>query len=301
MDRLASMALFCRIVEAGSLAAAARAEGLAGPTVVRALQELEERLGVRLADRNTRGLRLTTAGEDYLNHCRMVLRLTREADQVAQRHAAVPTGRMHVTAPRVFGRLHVAPVVFRLMQRHPGLNVELTLDDRVLDLLNNDVDAAVRIGHLPDSSLRASPLGSTRAVLCAAPAYLSRHGAPDTLQALAGHARVVFATHGSGHGNGTARIEGEDAACAGAAVFTSNSVESVVDAALAGIGIAQVYAYQVSAELASGRLCEVLPTAAPQPVPIQMVCAQARLHSAKLRVLRDALARAVAVAPGCAP
>lgn len=297
MDRLTAMALFCRIVESGSLAAAARAEGLSGPTVVRALRDLEDRLGVRLADRTTRRLRLTAAGEDYLGHCLEVLRRTREADEVAQRHAEVPTGRLHLTAPRLFGRMHVAPVAFALMQRHPGLSLELTLEDRVLDLLQSDVDAAVRIGHLPDSSLRALRLGSTRTIFCASPDYLARWGEPRDARALDEHARLIFAAPGPGPGSALGRIEGE-AALPRRVALRSNSIETLIDAALAGIGVLHVFAYQVADELASGRLRELLPGHVSTPVPIQLVCVQAHLQSAKLRVLREALAQSLGSAPG---
>src|SRR6185369_15487604 len=192
MDRLDAMSVFAAIVEAGSLSAAARRLDLPLATVSRRLTELEAHLQVRLVHRTARRLSLTEAGASYLEACRRILAEVDEAERAAAGEFAAARGELTVAAPVAFGRLHVVPVVSAFLAAQPEIDVRLLLDDRPVNLHEDRVDLAVRIGELPDSSLVARRVGSITRVVCASPDYLARHGTPHTLQDLAAHDCVTF-------------------------------------------------------------------------------------------------------------
>ena len=177
MDRLEAMAVFLAAVEGGSLSSAGRQLGMPLATVSRKLSDLETHLKARLLNRSTRQLTLTDAGRDYLAACKRILEDVGEAERTAAGEFSEPRGELVVTAPIVFGRLHVLPVIAEFLSAYPEVDVRLVQGDRVLHLLDEHVDLAVRIGELPDSRLTATRLGATRRVVCASPAYLSAHGA----------------------------------------------------------------------------------------------------------------------------
>jgi DNA-binding transcriptional LysR family regulator len=273
MDKLRAMETFVRIVERGSLTAAADALDTSLPSVVRALAALEAKLDVRLLNRTTRRIALTDEGREYYERCRRVLAEVDESEAALSARRAAPKGRLRVTAPVMLGRLHVAPVANEFLARHAALQLELVLLDRVVDLLEEGVDVAVRIGRLPDSSLVAVPVGHTRRVLCASPAYLKRAGAPKSPADLARYRFVSFT--------------GLAPAQEGKPVLASNQIDVALDACLAGVGIGEFLCYQVQALLAAGKLKRVPADPQPAPLPIQVVYPHARLLSTNLRAFVD--------------
>lgn len=275
MDRLAAMQTFIQIVEAGSLSAAARRSGRSLASTVRTLAALETYLGVRLLERTTRRLRLTDEGAGYMERAKAVLRLAEDADNSASDRQRRAAGQLTVSAPLLFGRLHVAPLMFRLLEKEPELSVRLFLTDRVVNLIEEGVDAAVRIGILPDSNLRAISIGTTRWLYCASRTYTRRRGTPRTVRDLAEHDCPRLESDGNPHG-----IH---------ARFTCNAADSLVDAALSGRGIIRVLSYQVADHLRRGRLLEVLPDKTSSPLPISVVFSHPHLMAARLIAFRDAL------------
>lgn len=192
MDRLESMGILLAVVDAGSLSAAARQLGMPLANVSRKVAALESHLGTRLLHRTTRQLSLTQAGGAYVAACRRILDEIGEAERTATGEYATPKGELTITAPVVFGRLHIVPVVAAFLAQYPEIEIKLVLTDRVMHLMDEQVDVAVRIGELPDSSFVATRVGTVRRVVCASPAYLARHGTPATPGDLATHACVSF-------------------------------------------------------------------------------------------------------------
>ena len=285
MDRLRAMEVFVGIVDAGSLTAAAEALGVSAPSVVRTLAAMEASLGVRLLNRTTRRSSLTDAGREYAERCRRVLSEVEAADAALSARRVEPSGRLRLTAPVVYGRSHLAPVVTEYIARHPAVEVELLLLDRVVDLFEEGLDAAVRISHLPESSLVATRVGETRRVVCAAPEYLRRAGSPETPEALAGHRGVVFSGLTSG---GEYTFAGEPPLRVPVRpVLRTNQFDVALDAVRQGLGCGQFLCYQVRALLDQGELVRLLPAHEAPPVPISIVYPQARLLSANVRTFVD--------------
>lgn len=283
MDRIEAMGLFVAIADAGSLAAAGRRLRLPLQTVSRKLQALEDHLGVRLLTRTTRRLALTEEGRDYLDACRRVLADVEEAERrVAGKHAE-PKGHLAITAPVVFGRLHVLPVLTDFLDAYRQVETRLMLLDRVIDLVEEGIDAAVRIGPLPDSSLLASRLGGLRRVVCASPAYLKKHGTPKTLADLARHDCITFAGISSPvnwkfDGIGTAAIRSR---------LVVTTAEAAVDAAIAGIGVTRLLTYQVADALDAGKLRLILTEFETPAVPVNLVSVEGRQAPARVRAFLD--------------
>lgn len=283
MDKLRAMQTFVRIVEGGSLTAAAEAMRGSLPAVVRALAALESELDVRLLNRTTRRMALTDEGRDYYERCKRVLAEIDEAEAALSARRAAPKGRLRVTAPVMFGRLHLAPVATEFVAKYPAVQLELLLLDRVVDLLEEGVDAAVRIANLPDSSLVAIQVGQTRRVVCASPAYLKRAGTPRAPADLGRHRCVNFGGLNPGHDEW--RFDKERIAVK--AALASNQIDAALDACLAGIGLGQFLCYQVQALLAAGRLKRVLGEFEPAPLPIHVIYPHARLLSSNVRTFVD--------------
>ena len=280
MDRLKAMATFVRIVDSGSLTAAAEASGLSAAAVVRSLAALEKHLGVRLLNRNTRRLALTGEGAEFLAWSRRMLAEFDELEHRFELRRHEPGGLLRMTAPVEFGRRHLAPVVNAFLQAHPAMRVELTLVDRVVDLLEEGLDLALRIGELPDSAMVALTLGRTRHVVCASPEYLADAGPIDHPSALATHACIAFLPQGPDwrFRNDTATI---------VARLTCNQVQAARLAARAGLGIVRLLHYQVADDFANGRLVRLLVEHEPPDLPIQMIYPNARLLSPRVRRLID--------------
>lgn len=283
MDRLDALAALVAIAEHGGFAAAARAMRASPQAVTRAIAGLEARLGVRLFQRTTRSVRLTEEGAVFLERARRVLADLRDAELAALGSAAEPQGTLKVTAPVVFGRLHVAPLLARLLAAHPRLRAELVLVDRVVQFVEEGIDAAVRIGALADSALRAVRLGEVRRVLVASPAYLEANGTPGAVGDLRRHGVVAF-TGVSQTDEWRFGTDGKEVVAVRPRLVV-NTADAAVAAALEGAGVARVLSYQVSAEVASGRLVELLGEHAPPALPVNLLFQAARAASPPLRAL----------------
>jgi DNA-binding transcriptional LysR family regulator len=289
MDKLRAMEVFARVVERGSLTAAAAVLDMSPPAVVRALAALEHSLGARLLHRTTRRQSLSDEGRVYYERCKRVLAEVEEADAVLSARRTAPRGRLRITAPVMYGRLHVAPRINAFLARFPEVEVELLLLDRVIDLVEEGVDAAVRIGQLADSTLVARRIGETRRVVCASPSYLKRAGMPKAPADLAGAGGIVFSGLASGNewifaGRPPLRVAVKPR-------LRTNQFDAAIDACLAGLGCGQFLCYQVDALVAAERLKRVLTEYEPPPLPISLVYPNARLLSANLRALIESFAK----------
>jgi len=289
MDKLQAMHTFVAIVERGSLTAAAGELGRSLPTVVRTLAALEEALGARLLARTTRRIALTEEGRRYLERCRRVLAEVHEAEAELVAGRSEPVGAVSITAPALFGQLHVVPGVAGYLERHRRARVELLLLDRVVNLVEEGVDVAVRIAHLEDSTLIARRAGQIRQVLCASPRYLARAGRPDHPRELERHECVLRSRHDGaaswrfddGDRRLTVHPEGR---------FACNTVAGTHEACVAGAGIGRFLSYQVRDAVRAGRLEVLLPAFEPPPIPVSLVHAHARLVPVRVRALVDWLA-----------
>lgn len=286
MDRLDAMQIFVAVAEAESFAGAARRLGLSPPAVTRAVAAVEERTGTRLLHRTTRHVRLTDAGQRYLGDCRRILAEVEEAEAAAASDQAAPRGHLTITASVMFGRLHVAPVLMDFLDAHPQVSARLVLLDRVVDMMDEGVDIAVRIAELPDSGLVATRLGTMRSVVCASPDYLARHGIPGRPEDLADHPAILTSPLGNwrewllGSGGGGVRV-------APRARLTVNSADVALAAARAGRGVTRVLAYQAADDVRAGRLQLVLRDYEPPPVPVHLVQLGGRHVSARVRAFID--------------
>jgi len=284
VDKLGLMATFVRIVDSGSLSAAAEAQGQSSATVVRALAALERHLGVRLLNRSTRRLALTEEGREYLARCRSILAQVSEAEELLAERRQQPGGTLALTAPVTFGRYHLTPLVKRFMAEHREIRIELHLTDQVLDLLQENLDLAVRIGHLADSTLVTTPLGHTAQILCASPACLRRIGVPTSPLQLAELPCVLFSPQGR---NWRFPGDGREWVVPVTPAFTTNQVEVAREACLDGLGIGRFFHYQVADALADGRLQRLLADFEPEPLPVQLTYPHARLLSSRVRSFID--------------
>ncbi|WP_054313755.1 LysR family transcriptional regulator [Mesorhizobium sp. 1M-11] len=286
MDRLGSMSLFVTVAEAGSLSAAGRGLGMPLATVSRRLSDLEKHLGTRLLNRSTRRLELTEAGRSYLASCRRILEDVEEAEQAAAGEYSQARGELVVTAPIVFGRLHVLPVVVDFLAAYPEVDVRLTQSDTLRRLVEEHIDLAVRIGRLPDSSMVAVRVGSIRRVACASPAYLEAHGVPGTPQELSAH-HCVTVERLALPAAWTFTEGQREIAVPVRSRLTINTAEAAIDAAAAGVGVARVLSYQVADAVRSGVLKLILEDFEPEPWPVSLVHAGRGLLPLKLRAFLD--------------
>jgi DNA-binding transcriptional LysR family regulator len=286
MDKLRAMETFVRIVDRGSLTAAAESLRTSLPSVVRTLAALEAALDVRLLNRTTRRIALTDEGREYHARCQRVLAEVDDAEAALSARRAVPRGRLRVTAPVMFGRLHVAPVITEFVGKHPAVRAELILLDRVVDLVEEGIDVGVRIGRLPDSSLVALPIGETRRVVCASPAYLKRAGTPESPGDLAAHRCVSFAGLAPGN-EWTFASDGKSTHVMVTPALASNQIDPALDACVGGAGLGQFLSYQVRTLLETGKLKRVLAGFEPAPLPIHAIYPSARLLSSNVRALVD--------------
>ncbi|RWA71656.1 MAG: LysR family transcriptional regulator [Mesorhizobium sp.] len=286
MDRLDAMSLFVATVEAGSLSAAARRAGMPLATVSRKLSELEKHLKTRLLNRSTRRLTLTDAGQSYLAACRRILGEVSEAERTAAGEYSSPTGELVITAPVVFGRLHVLPVVTAFLAAYPEVAIRLTLSDRITQLVEEHIDLAVRIGELPDSAMVAMRVGAIRRIVCASPAYLAEHGTPAQPQDLIDHTSITF--EGLASPATWSFLTGRsETAVPVRSRLQVNTAEAAIDAAIAGVGLTRVLSYQADAAVRAGTLRVVLEPFEPPPWPVSLVHAGRVLLPVKLRAFLD--------------
>src|SRR6202012_799319 len=289
MDRIDAMQAFVAVADSQGFAPAARKLGLSPSGVTRLIAALEERLGARLSQRTTRSVTLTDVGRRYLERVRRILADVEETEGSAEGERTRPSGRLVVSAPIGFGRLHVSPVMSRYLARYPQVSAELRLSDRMINLVEDGVDLAVRIGHLPDSTLVARHVGEMRRIMVASNAYLKRRGEPKTPQAIASHDTIQF-------GAATAGPEwrfvedGREIRVLPAPRFTTNSADAAIQYAEQGGGLTRVMAYQAAEALKRGRLKIVLAKFEQLAVPIHIVYPTSRLLSAKVRAFIDLVA-----------
>jgi DNA-binding transcriptional LysR family regulator len=285
MDKLRAMAAFVRIVDAGSLTAAADALDVSQPSMVRLLAALEEAVGVRLINRTTRRMALTDEGREYYERCKLVLAAVDEAESSLTARRAEPRGRLRITSSVTFGRALLAPLVVDFMAEHPQLRVELVLLDRVIDMIDEGVDVGVRLAHLPDSSLVAVPVGETRRVVLGSAALIRRHKLGG-VQDLRSAPCVSFMGLVSAQ-DWPMVVDGEPARVAVNTVFATNQIDAAIIACQRGLGYGQFFDYQVHEPLRAGKLKPVLAAHWPAPTPIHVVYPQTRLLSGNVRSFVD--------------
>jgi DNA-binding transcriptional LysR family regulator len=306
MDRFEAMRIFVAVADTRGFASAARQLQLSAPMVTRAVAALEARIGARLLHRTTRQVRVTETGERYLADCRRILAEMDEAEAQAGGAHVVPRGHLVVTAPVLFGRLHIAPLLLSCLDEHPEITARAFFVDRVVNLLEEGVDVALRIAHLPDSSLTAVRVGSMRRVIVASPAYLERHGVPLTPADLPRHDAVgVSATGGSPTPWQLAAEPGTSERLVAWAPprvrLTVNGGEIGILAALARRGLARALSYQVQDEVASGRLRIVLADFEPSLIPVHLVYPAGRRAAAKVHAFIEHAAQRLRAHPALNP
>jgi len=289
MDRIDAMQAFVAVADLQGFAPAARKLGLSPSGVTRLIAALEDRLGARLLQRTTRQVALTDIGVRYLERVRRILADVEEAEGSAEGERTRPSGRLVVSAPVGFGRLHVSPVMSAYLKRYPEVFGELRLADRIVNLVEDGVDLAVRIGHLPDSSLVARHVGEMRRVVVASPDYLRQRGEPDTPEAIASHQTIQF---GAMTASPDWRFveDGREIRVACTPRFTTNSADAAIQYAEAGGGLTRVMLYQAATALKAGRLRIVLAKFEQPALPIHLVYPTSRLLSAKVRSFVDLVA-----------
>jgi len=286
MNRLESMSILVAVVDSGSLSAAARRLDMPLATVSRKVGELESHLKTRLLHRTTRQLSLTEAGSSYVAACRRILEEIGEAERAATGEYAAPKGELVVTAPVVFGRLHVVPVIAEFLAHYPEIDVNLVLTDRVVHLMDEHADVAIRIGELPDSTLMAMGVGTVRRVICASPDYLATHGMPTRPRDLAGHECVTFEVLASKRAwvfeSGKSELS-----VPVRSRLAVNTAEAAIAAAILGVGLVRVLSYQVADAIRDNVLRVVLDTFESAPLPISLVHKGQAPLPLKLRAFLD--------------
>jgi DNA-binding transcriptional LysR family regulator len=281
MDHLDTLRTFVAVADAGGLARAARQRGSSAPAVTRAISALEKRLGTPLLLRTTRSLRLTEAGEAFLADCRRILSELDAAEAAVSGRREEPQGVLSVTAPATFGRRHIAPVLLDFLAAQPAVSARAFFVNRVVHLIDEGYDVALRIAQLPDSGLTAVPVGHLRRVVVASPAYIERYGEPRSPADVAEHQAIGFSM--DGHGQVPWLFNGWRDAAAPRQRLVINSVDAKVAAASAGFGLAMALAYQVTDEVRDGRLRVLLAEHEQPPVPVHLVYPAGRMAAAKVR------------------
>jgi len=300
MDQLHSIRVFVAVAETGGFAGASRKLNLSPASVTRAVADLENHLGVPLFTRTTRVVRLTDAGATYLEDGRRLLSDLDDADSAVTGVHGTPRGRVTITAPAMFGNLYVTPLVADYLGRYPDTRAACLFVDRVVNLDDEAVDVAVRLGELPDSSLQAVRVGTIRRVLCASPAYLARRGMPQHPRELADH--TVITPTGLTATTRWRFADGDDTlACDLRPTLMTTSNDAAITAAAAGLGIARLMSYQVREPLRDGRLQLILTAYETGPVPIHVLHRQGRRPNAKVRALLDLLIEGLRADPALHP
>lgn len=289
MDRLHLMAVFVAVAEEKGFAAAARRLRMSPPAVTRAIAALEERLAVKLLNRTTRHVRVTEPGQRYLEDARRILTEADAADEAAAGINAEPRGHLTVTAPVLFGRMFVMPGIVEYLDRYPATEVTALFLDRIVSLLEEGLDVGVRIGELPDSSMRALRVGSVRHVLCASPEHLRNRGIPQHPEDLRKHPIIS-----SSAGNFTvdwrfgSKIASQRLSIKPRLAVTTN--DAAIAAAVSSFGITRLLSYQIAPQLAAGELQIILSEYEPTPLPVHIVHREGRYASVKVRTFVDLLA-----------
>lgn len=286
MDRFHLINVFIAVVDCQSLAGAARKLNLSPPAVTRAINEMEMHLGLRLLTRTTRSVRVTDAGERYAQDCRRILAEMLEADESVSGMHTSPRGRLTITAPVLFGGMYVTPVVTEYLTRYPEVSASCLFLDRVVNLLEEGVDVAVRIGELPDSTMQAIRVGQVRRVICGAPDYLVRHGIPTIPDDLHHH-NIISASSVTPNPEWKLVDKGEHRSIRLNARMITTTNDSAAAAAVGGFGLTRLLSYQVADQLRTGRLKTVLPDFEPVALPVHVVHREGRQASQRVRAFLD--------------
>jgi DNA-binding transcriptional LysR family regulator len=286
MDRFEAMSILLAAVDAGSLSAAGRRLGMPLATVSRKVTDLERHLKTRLLLRGGHRLELTDAGRSYVAACRRIVEDVADAERAAAGEYRAPTGELVISAPLVFGRMHVVPVVSAFLKAYPDIHIRMQLTDRVANLVDEHIDMAVRIGVLPDSSLIATRVGLAPLAVFASPNYFATRGTPRRPEDLRQHDCIAFDTLSLAD-RWTFQDDGSPVAVEIRPRLRANTAEAVIEAALDGLGIARTMYYPICQALAAGKLRTVLREYEPPPVPISLVYPSQRLLPLKLRAFID--------------
>ena len=286
MDRFHLLNVFIAVVDCQGLAGAARKLHMSPPAVTRAINDLETHLGLRLLMRTTRSVRVTDAGERYVQDCRRILAEMLEADESVTGMHSSPRGRLTVTAPMLFGSLFVTPIVTEYLSRYPDVSASCLFLDRVVNLLDEGVDVAVRIGELPDSGMQATRVGQVRRVICASPDYLARQGTPMEPDDLHAHT-IISASSVTPNPEWKLMVKGELRSIRLQARMITTTNDSAVNAAAGGFGMTRLLSYQVAEHLQSGKLETVLSDFEPAALPIYVVHREGRQAPQRVRAFLD--------------
>lgn len=296
MDRFHLMSVFVAVAEAEGFAAGARRLSMSPPAVTRAIATLEEQLGVKLFNRTTRYVRTTEAGQRYLTDARRILADLDAADEAAAGINAEPRGHLTITAPVMFGRMHVMPGIINYLERYPDTEVSAVFLDRVVNLLEEGIDVGIRIGELPDSTMQALPVGAVRIVTCASPEYLSEHGSPRHPGELEEHS-IIASSAGNNAVNWRFHQPRDSWSQRLKPRLSVTSNDAAIEAAIQGLGITRLLSYQVAPFISAGKLKVILEDYEPPPRPVNIVHREGRFSSARVRAFIDLLAERLRADP----
>ena len=288
MDTLTAMAVFRRVVEAGSFSAVSREMGLSQPTVSKHVASLEQRLGTKLLNRSTRQIHLSETGHEYYDRCIQILDELAEAETSVGRGQSLPTGTIRVNTPIVFGQMHVVPHLWKFLAQYPDLKIDLAMEDRFVDLVKEGIDVAIRVGQLKDSTLIAQKLGDIPRVTVASPDYLAAHGEPGKLTDLKLHECLVYTlltTRNEWHfiskqGEEKVRVKGR---------FCANNPDAIRQAVLNHQGVAVVPLWLINNEYKQGQLKSILNQYKPTPLEVHAIYPERRFVPQKVRCFIDYL------------
>lgn len=289
MDRLHLMTVFIAVVETEGFAKAARRLKLSAPAVTRAVAELEIRLGVKLLNRTTRHVRVTEVGQSYYEDAKRIVMLAEEAEEAVVGNNAEPKGHINVTASVLFGRLYVMDGIINYLKRYPEMTVDAVFADRVVNMMEEDIDVAIRIGELPDSSYRAIRVGTVRRVLCASPDYLEQHGYPSQPNDLLQH-KMILARGLNPTNEIKFEQKNKDFGVKVTPYLAVNDNDSAARAAVDGLGITRLLNYQIAQYLKDGKLKIILSEYESKAVPVHVVHREGRYSSARIRTFVDLIA-----------
>ena len=289
MDRLHAIQTFVKVAECGGFAAASRDLAMSPPAVTRAVAMLEDHLGTRLFVRTTRSVRMTESGTRFLADSKRILLDLAEAEEAAVGSHASPAGELRITAPVLFGRMFVTPILADFLDCYPLVTCQTLFIDRFVNLIDEGLDAAIRIGELPDSSLTATRAGSVRRTVFASPAYIREHGLPAHPDELANH-RLIQPIAATGGGDWQFQQNGKALTHRAQSRISMNTNDAVIELALNGWGISRLLSYQIAPYVADGRLQPILTDFETPPMPIHIVHQEGRMVSAKVRAFVDFMA-----------
>jgi DNA-binding transcriptional LysR family regulator len=289
MDRLHLMTVFVAVAEERGFAGGGRKLGMSPPAVTRAIATLEERLGVKLLNRSTRHVRMTEAGMRYFEDSRRIINEVDDADEAAAGINAAPRGNLAITAPVLFGSMYVMPIIVEYIKLYPGVDISALFLDRIVSIIEEGIDVAIRIGDLPDSSMRAIKVGTVRRVLCASTGYFAQHGIPKNPHELSRH-QIVAATSVSPNIEWKFREGKEIIATRIKPRLIVSSNDAAIEAVMRDVGITRLMSYQVAPQLASGELKTVLSEYELPPLPVHVIHREGRYASVKIRTFIDFVA-----------